>query len=340
MCLIHERQSTICGHEASYTELCVEKKTQSVLKIFCPKCVPTRRIISYYEICHDCRRFWQLYGVDEISAIQRTQVYRRKYDYLGPLSPYSTGLVQPKLVQDIYINFDSRNNPRAKLLADRVDQGVGRNMHKAGWPVGDRENIKTHEIPAHQKEDLTDWLTKQAIEDASSSKRESSGTVLTLWPVVPESQISRNHNKVQDEGKLKAKVNVVPGGINNLPSPDEFEMDEVETNLQTERPLEGSSYFELDALVNHPQGEVDAYAFERQDLHMPIPRTPAHILGSSYQGLGGLEPVTGSAVKPSPDLNKPLPPLPKRDSPMPGCPFESENPEGDVGYSEYIPRFI
>ena len=327
MCLIHERQSTICGHMASYTELCVEKKTQSVLKIFCPKCVPTRRIISYYEICHDCRRFWQLYGVDEISAIQRTRVYRRNYDYLGPLSPYSTGLAQPKLVQDIDINFDSRNNPRAKLLADRVDQRAGRN--KAGWPVGDRENIKTQEIPAHHKEDLTGWLTKQAIEDASSSKRESSGTVLTLWPVVPESEISRHHNKVHDEGELKA-------------SPDEFEMDGVETNLQTERSLEGTgtSYFELDSLVNHPQGKVNAYAFERQDLHMPISRIPAHILGSSYQGLGGVEPVTGTAVKPSPDLNKLLPPLPKRDSPMPGCPFESQNPEGGVPYSEYIPRFI
>lgn len=40
------------------------------------------------------------------------------------------------------------------------------------------------------------------------------------------------------------------------------------------------------------------------------------------------------------DLGKPLPRPPRCDSPMPGCPFDSQNPERDLPANMYYPRFI
>jgi hypothetical protein len=300
MCVISERQSAICGHVARHTEPCARKKCQSVLKIFSPKCVPTRRTASYYEICYECKRLWQLYGVSEGDAIERTLAYRREDNYFGPLSPHSIGRAPPQLMQEINLNPDNENDSRSKVLADRVRQVVRNDTNMTNWVVSDGETPEKQEIPAGHEEDLTNWLIKQAMGKASSPKRESSATMLTQWPEVPSSEVLGPN--------IKGKTKMASKGR--------------------------AEDTELESLGNQ-QVKVNTYGFEKQDLCVPFPRQPVHNLIP-----GGQEPHTPTQVKAPPDLNKPLPPLPRRDSPMPGRQFNSENPERDVSYGKYIPRFI
>jgi hypothetical protein len=137
--------------------------------------------------------------------------------------------------------------------------------------------------------------------EASSPNRDSSSTVLTRWPMVPDSEVLGANIKGKSQMASKGKV----------------------------------EDFELEALGNKQQVKVDAHRFKKQDLRVAIPRRSVHRLIS--EGLGSHTPTQ---VKAPPDLNKPLPPPPRRDSPMPGRPFNSENPERDVPYGKYIPRFI
>ena len=41
----------------------------------------------FYELCHDCRRFWKDRGIRERDAVARTKAYRAFNDFYGPVSP-------------------------------------------------------------------------------------------------------------------------------------------------------------------------------------------------------------------------------------------------------------
>jgi hypothetical protein len=96
MCIITEKNSTVCGHRASYTDECKKKRRgrSSILNRFAKGCSSVLNSTYNYEICHTCRRFWRDHGVSERVATESTREYRKMKDEWAPLAPetvfYST----------------------------------------------------------------------------------------------------------------------------------------------------------------------------------------------------------------------------------------------------------
>ena len=203
---------------------------------------------------------------------------------------------------------------------------------------------------------MAEWGVNLAREDAGLSNRQSSASTITLWPRVPgtdshnasgyiappnyqpsASTISPQRRVLGADSDMTREGTTpsicqssastitlwpsVPGADSdnangndkgkgrdpNSPThPDEFEMEEVDTSLRRETLPIDLDGFDAEAFNSQLQAELKSWEFERQG-------------------------------RPS-DLDKPLPPPPRRGSPMPGRPFDSQNPESDVPKSKYVPR--
>lgn len=119
MCETSERYSTICGHIASHTSLCAQKRPQSIFNILRPKCTPTTERTTYWELCSDCRRFWQKHGIKESDAIERTRTYRVKHGISGSVSPLSHANGDLELMQDINLDSDDTHTAKGNLVVGR-----------------------------------------------------------------------------------------------------------------------------------------------------------------------------------------------------------------------------
>jgi hypothetical protein len=86
MCITTERNSTVCGHRASFTALCKKATSTSIVAHFL-KCSPVLNSTYHFDLCHDCRHLWRNQGVDETKAMARTREYRTDHNYYAPLSP-------------------------------------------------------------------------------------------------------------------------------------------------------------------------------------------------------------------------------------------------------------
>jgi hypothetical protein len=321
MCITTERESTICGHVARHTHLCTEKKNQSILKIFRLKCAPSTQRTVYYEICHGCRNLWLSYGIGEIEAIELTRAYRAVHNCICPITPRSFDGEEPYLMQDIDINSVYERKGKAESLAKRINQVAKSDTNLTEWLVNGGEDTGVLEIPAGHQQDLTEWLVRQAMEDAPSSKRESFASSITLWPRMSGADFddtSNSENGKCKERKMDFTSSDVPGRPNSLTHPDNFKLD---------AGLVNHNNFELVSLQRPPPAKADAHGFQRQQLHVPLPyRATAHP-GSSHQDTRDLRRTKFTEIKLSPpDLDKPLPPPPKRDSTTPRQPFNNQKP--------------
>lgn len=65
---------------------------------------------------------------------------------------------------------------------------------------------------------------------------------------------------------------------------------------------------------------------------MPSPRRPAR------QDAKKIDSEVPNLGRHPHNLDKPLPPAPRRDTPMPGRPLDGQNPERDLPYNMCIPR--
>lgn len=351
MCITTERQSNICGHVASHTDVCIAKRNLGVLNVLWPKCVPTRHRKNYYEICHDCQQFWQKHGIDEQEATQRTRAYRVENNYYGPMSPHSLSGGEPYIMRDI--NLDSGNDRRS--AAAPVRQGTslfdGLASDLENWFDSEGGTIDKEGLPKGHEKDLTSWLVGQAMGDASSSSGESSpsSSRLTVWPRVPGEQSEDARNKGKNKGKKREKTGSkhgdVPDDPNSLPHPDTFEVEGLSPG-SPHGPLPNPNEFELEALEGQPGPNTDY-----DDLYGASPPRPKSKSGSSlHEELSGkrksseeesarqgessrpsakrrLNPMRLDEPNPPPDLNKPLPPSkwkvkspPDLDKPLPPLP--------------------
>lgn len=260
MCVTTERNSTICGHRASFTQKCKKGKSTSFLAHF-RKCSPVLNTAYHHELCHDCRCFWKNYGVSEREAIERTQDYRTDHNFYAPLSP-------------------------ARVLR-------------------------------HNGKGSTD---ASVLPDPQRLKREENASKVTIWP---------NMGNAHAEGYPE----ILPQPLPQAHHPPGT-ADSNRTGFETIMVGMASNEF-----WGHPEdfklGNVDRplpLRINREDFEKRTPNFPTF---RSHRS-------SSSAMKPELrlDLDKPLPRPPRYDSPMPGRPFDSQNPERDLPANKYYPRFI
>lgn len=228
MCVTDERQSTICGHVARYTNPCINQKSQSVLKIFYRKCNPTIDRVCFYEICHGCRIFWERHGVTESEAIEQTLAYRRKTNYHGTVSPHSYEREKPYLMHDINIHSTHEPETERRPPTWRMGAASKRDTNLTEFLVNGGENAGTADVTVDHENDLTEWLVKHENERSSSA-----GSRITLWPSVRAPE-TKAHKAEEDNPDY-------------LPHPDEFELDDT-IDISTDGSISGQ-----DILVNPRQ---------------------------------------------------------------------------------------
>lgn len=162
MCVTTERLSNICGHKAVHTEVCKKKAGgTSLFNVFRALCKPTKSSANYFEICHDCRLFWESRGISELTAQTIYRMYRDTHQYYGGgLSPH-----------------EWRKGERPTLLRDREQE----NGERVGHPS---------EISEPQARVSNIWqgnLTRYLIEleqKKAQVRRRSCSSSITLWPTV------------------------------------------------------------------------------------------------------------------------------------------------------------
>jgi hypothetical protein len=348
MCVTSERHSSICWHIAAHTKLSAEKKSQVILKIFHSRCKLSKMKTIHYELWDDCRQFWQAHGVSESEAIQRTGAYRAQYNYFGPLSPFNDS-GNPVLMGDIGLGRKSEEASKARHVADSIDQVAGRESQLMEWLTSGGNPLDVVQRAKRYEEDLTERMIKQTIREPLSSINKSSASIHTLWPKIPIQPSEDAKDTDKGDGKEGGSDEPIFGDIpdnlrkaGGLIHPDEFELDELSTGLQSEATLQKPGYFELETSNKPPPVKIHADGFERQVLPMPSPRRPIRKSfldrAPSRQDAEKIDSEVPNLGKIPQDLDKPLPPPPRRDTPMPGRPFDGQNPERDLPYRMYIPR--
>jgi hypothetical protein len=317
MCVTTERHSTVCGHKATYTKVC-KKKGKSVFNIFRSKCAPSKQGAMIYELCHDCRRFWQAYGVDEIEATERTSNYRVQHKYYGPLSPHSfSNTRKPVLLRDgeletgdpvVHLGIPTAGPsevPKRRLTE--------RSVNRYGDPMESVLRARDYQ------EDLPRWMNRWTVGEASTSRPRSAESTVTLWPTAEDQDLTEPENTVEMHGGRgdNAGSGSIDGFLN-----DAFEYEGLATRLKAT--TVNPDGFELQPLGRPASVALRADGVER--LHparaLPPRQIPRNLLPTPN----------------TPDLDKPLPRAPRQGSPMPGRKFDSQNPERDLPANLYYPR--
>jgi hypothetical protein len=242
--------------------------------------------------------------VSENEAAERMMEYRTDHNYYAPLSP-----------ERVLFHNGGR---RAAATPERLKK---ENQSKLTlWPEGDvpLEYDGWTEIPLHgsgQAPVNSDMkgkgidrsihpLTYRAVENASQA---------TIWPSLPAAEaayiefplpqaLPQAYHTQRRTDSNQTGLGTIVIGLDNLPNSDDFEIGNVDRPLPLRANKEG---------------------FQRQKTYFAasMPERPAQ-------------------PKIRLDLDKPLPRPPRADSPMPGRPFDSQNPERDLSAKMYYPRFI
>lgn len=321
MCETSERHSTICGHRAVHKDPCTGTQTQSIFKVFAPKCAPTKSLTSHYELCHSCRRFWHAHGVGESEAMRRTLAYRQEHNFFGPISPHSFNAEEPVLMQDIDIYSEIGDASKTRHTGERVDQITRRGSTLTECLTRGGDPYKAEEWPRGPQQELTEWMVKQNLAKSSSSQSKSPGLMQILWPRAPiqdsmsssrrDSSIStytlwprvviqgskdpsRNN---QDEGNkerlYESKFGVVlgPNRPGVLIHPDQFEIGEPKIDHQPNTALKNPDHFELQGLKPPPRAKLRGGGVEVQALEMPSDRQPVQMSCSDQAQIYQIIPV-------------------------------------------------
>lgn len=102
MCKLVHVKHTVCNHVHTNERLCKfgrhspprAPQTRNPLRklhhhfsVSLKECHVTQSLSQEYSLCHDCRRAWEKYGVQEWKATEFYQEYRRKNAFWGRLTP-------------------------------------------------------------------------------------------------------------------------------------------------------------------------------------------------------------------------------------------------------------
>jgi hypothetical protein len=317
-------------HIATHTEICSQKKGNSIWNFLLPSCISINEKVWVYNICDDCRLMWQKHGVGVVEAMKRTKIFRAQHKYDGPVTPKENGEGRkPVLIKDGRGSTGDPHVRRARLEAERIDVVARSNNALAEWILNSddiEEDVDRGEHLGNVGANLTTYLIKETAEAAGREQNR-----LTIWPTAQghpppsraepsrhfetsRSNISSPLRFSRDELRPVSRAADGAGFKEDtvvLPEPEEFQIGELDTDLQSEEALPNPEDFELQG---PPRAMLTTDEFEMQRLELQWP----------FKG-------------PS-DLQKPLPRPPRRDSPMPGCRFDSQNPERDLSSGMYYPR--
>lgn len=309
MCVTTERNSTICGHRASFTTPCKKKTSTSILNHL-QKCSPVLNSTYHFDLCHDCRHFWRNHGVDEKEAIERTREYRTDHNHHAPLSParvlaHNEGKSTDASVVPESLRFERKENASTTTLWPSMDDA---RLGTASKPLpcqpskcrGQRSNGKG-----------------KGVNGQLAHKAENASTIMS-WPRVAYAQIE-SHSEILPQ--LLSQAHFRPGTAGS----DRSGLETILIGIESEELVAGSQDFELGNVDRPLPLKVRKESFDRQK-HFPA--------SQSHRSRSTTQP------KPRLDLDKPLPRPPRCDSPMPGRPFDSQNPERDLPANKYYPRFI
>ena len=242
----------------SFTTPCKKKTSTSILTHF-QKCSPFFRSAYHFDLCHDCRHFWQNHGVEETEATERTREYRTNHSHHAPLLP-------------------------EQVIA-----------HKGGRST-----------------------YSSVVPEPLRIERKKNANSTTRWPRMAHEQAEINPEILPH---LRAQAYVRPGTAGS----ERTSFGTIVVGMRSDDLLSTTQDCELGNFDRPLPLRVRKENTEKQNKNLPT-SLPHHSCTTQ--------------PKPRLDLDKPLPRPPRRDSPMPGRPFDSQNPERDLPANKYYPRFI
>lgn len=193
-------------------------------------------------------------------------------------------------------------------------------------------------------------------------ERDNSSTEM-LWPSMADARQGTSSKPLRrvsgepwaprrkDKGKgvdrsIRPPTNRAENASRMMSSPRTLEAGENHAEIHPEAPSQAhlrpktgdSSRTGLETIIigmDSDEHFANSYDFEPGNVNKPLPlsikkRSPERVCVK----------CRGKQPKPRLDLGKPLPRPPRADSPMPGRPFDSQNPERDLPANMYYPRFI
>ena len=148
--------------------------------------------------------------------------------------------------------------------------------------------------------------------------REENASMITPWPRVANARIE-SYPEILPQSLSQAHFRLGTAGS------DLSGLETILIGIESEEHVAGSRDFELGNVDRPLPLRMRKESFDRQK-HFPA--SQSHRSRSTTQSKSKI------------DLDKPLPRPPRCDSPMPGRPFDSQNPERDLPANKYYPRFI
>jgi hypothetical protein len=241
MCVTTVRLSNICGHTAVHTKVCKKKAGTSLFNVFRASCKPTKTSANYYEICHDCRRFWEARGISELRAQDIYRMYRDTHQYYGAgLTPHEWRKGEmPTLVRDRELEAGESVRPPSEVP----------------------EPIPESQVSDQWRGNLTRYLI-ELEEQRKTARPKSRGSSLTLWPTVegdnqaqdeniapPEDFEMHNIDQAVDEEITERGRSVL--GIDDLPITRRKRVSNLSATVQGTGDI-GDEYIpETDEFINH-----------------------------------------------------------------------------------------
>jgi hypothetical protein len=356
MCKTTEMNWTICGHSIVKTEFCKQAQNpESLLSKFRSPCNLRRAVEYYYEICKECRQYWRAHGVSEDTAIEQYRSYREKHPNHGDsLSPHAYRPDQlPCLLRDGQIETGKRMShasecpPNSEVVPIKMEVRIASLPGKARQRTGSmaeahvgREN--TPGMPNAQESTVMLWPSLVKVDG-----REARPKVAEPLNQCPSTygyggDLVRNTPGYQQRQQHPAQMS---GGHStpNQEAQDDYLLPRVYKNpYRDSRFQPPSQRAHLPSVNNHTSGFRDANGRVKippknleelfKDLHTDRPPPPLKRTRPLDFKLKRSPPLNSDL------LNKPLPPRPRQDSPMPGAPFNSQNPDRDLPNTKYYRR--
>lgn len=357
MCKTKQINWTICGHTDIKTDHCrPHRKPNSLLNVFHSPCEPRKTTGYQYGICPRCRSYWKATGVSDQTAIEQYQRQRaRDPEHEGPLSPHAYRSDRiPCLLRDGQMETGRRVSHSSELaypagsevapIMMREPRGVQSRsvqMQRTKSAPVKRGREQVGRVAEAQESNVTLWPSS-ALQEEEETRRE------TYQPPIPPRPVPSGYggDLMRSASGTQARQHAPPQpSSRRLPPTQESQDDYIAPRVHanpyrdsrfppppplapatTHRPV----FRDAQGRVKTPPKNLDELF---NDLRTDRPPPP----------LKRTRQLDFRRNRPAPlrvDDEKPLPPPPRQDSPMPGASFSSKNPDRDLPRDMYYRRVI
>lgn len=322
MCATTERKYLICGHTSSYTERCPRELFREVHQ--------AREQRKQHVVQRFLSRFRSIPAEYHEGALCKTTLEFHAY---------------------YEICYECRSTWRFHGITEQ--EAVKK--YQAYREKHDYVGELTPSIGPGQPTFLEELRLLGPVKRKRASKPSRKGKEKEVRPVSPASIATHKTGDTVWPSFVTKAPKEAPAN-EPIPDPEDMELDEVYRNLPRDEDVPDDTFDIGERRLNfhirgyRPRKETidphrDTFDIGEESLN---PQIRDHLRKETIDPHPRKEMIDphrcdfntdSSSSSKSIDLNKPLPPLPRIGSPIPGRPFDRENPDRDLPRSKYYPRF-